>query len=133
MVFGYYVVSIPILFIRIFLLSSTTGFENLNNLKGEPYYILQPLSALNFYLIRGGYTFLYSIHHKNIFSSYTKETPPSFQSIQFSNNIYNYQLLQLIYNCLQLFKLETGFDYYLINNLQNAYNHETHFARNKFC
>ena len=41
MSFGYYVVSIPILFIRIFL-SSTTGSGNLNNLKGDPYYILQP-------------------------------------------------------------------------------------------
>ena len=36
---GYYVVPIPILFIRMFL-SSTTGSGNLNNLKGGPYYIL---------------------------------------------------------------------------------------------
>ena len=39
MIFGYYVVPIPILFIRIFL-SSTLGSGNLNNLKGGPYYIL---------------------------------------------------------------------------------------------
>ena len=38
MIFGYYVVSIPILFIRIFL-SSITGSGNLDNLKGGPQYI----------------------------------------------------------------------------------------------
>ena len=47
MVFGYLVVLIPILFIIIFL-SSTTGFENLNILEREPYYILYPRSALIF-------------------------------------------------------------------------------------
>ena len=39
MIFDYRVVPIPILFIRIFL-SSTTEFGNLNNLKGSLYYIL---------------------------------------------------------------------------------------------
>ena len=102
MVFGYNDVAIPILFIRIFL-SSTTGFQNLNNSKGEPYYILQRRSVLIFYLIRA---FLYSVPRENIFSFYIKETTPSFRSIQFSNNIYNYELLQLIYNCLQQFKLD---------------------------
>ena len=38
---------IPIGFMKI-LLSSTTGFRNLNNLKGGPYYILQPRSVLIF-------------------------------------------------------------------------------------
>ena len=49
MVFGYSVVLIPILFIIIFL-SSTTGFENLNILEREPYYILYPRSALIFFI-----------------------------------------------------------------------------------
>ena len=44
MVFGYEVVPIPILFIRIFF-NSTTVFENLNNLKGEPYYKVKPLCS----------------------------------------------------------------------------------------
>ena len=38
----------PILFIRIFL-SSATGFGNLNNLRGDPYCILQPCSVLFFF------------------------------------------------------------------------------------
>ena len=49
MIFRYYIVLIPIPFIRIFL-SSTTGSGNLNNLKGGPYYIFQLGSTL-FYLI----------------------------------------------------------------------------------
>ena len=44
---SYYVILINIPFIRIFL-SSTAGSGNLNNLKGGPYYILQPGSALIF-------------------------------------------------------------------------------------
>ena len=36
MIFGYEVVLITIISIRIFL-SSTIGFGNLNNLKGDPY------------------------------------------------------------------------------------------------
>ena len=57
MIFGYWVVPITILLIKIFL-SSTTGSGSLSNLKGGPYYILQPGSALfflsnfNFFLIR---------------------------------------------------------------------------------
>ena len=47
MIFGYYIVPIPILFIIIFL-SSTTGSGNLNNLKVGPYYILQLGSKLFF-------------------------------------------------------------------------------------
>ena len=54
MSFAYYVVPIPMLFLRIFL-SSTTGSGNLNNLKGGPYYILQPGSTLFvFDLFRAG-------------------------------------------------------------------------------
>ena len=37
------------IFVRI-LVSSTIGPNNLNNLKGGPYYILQPASALIFYI-----------------------------------------------------------------------------------
>ena len=52
--FGQDVVPILILFVRIFL-SSNTGSGNLNNLKGGPYYILQPGSALIlFNMICGG-------------------------------------------------------------------------------
>ena len=39
MIFGYYVVPIPTLFIRIFQ-SLTAGSGNLNNLKGGPHFIL---------------------------------------------------------------------------------------------
>ena len=49
--FLYYdVVPITMLFIKIFLTSSTSS-GRLNNLKGGPYYVLQPNSALYFYLI----------------------------------------------------------------------------------
>ena len=57
---------------RIFL-SSTTGFGNLNGLKGSPYYILQPGSVLIFlYLILDWKTFLYSITPENTCSFYMK-------------------------------------------------------------
>ena len=66
MIFGYYVVPIPILFTRIFL-SLTTGSGNLNNLKGSPYYILQPSSMLFFLICSAAdKLFLYSIPCENI-------------------------------------------------------------------
>ena len=53
-IFGHEVIPILILFVIIFL-SSTTGSGNLNDLKGGLYYILQPGSALLLlYLISAG-------------------------------------------------------------------------------
>ena len=112
MIFGCQVVPMPKVSIRIFL-SSTTGSGNLNNLKGGPYYILQPGSAL-FLLICSAAEklFLYSINCEVSICSFYMQFQskrlllvfsPSFFILSHIMKIVNNSVARLVIN-LRLYK-----------------------------